>query len=83
MPERVFMAGGGKDGEQGSSLNLINMLLSMMLSDKAGIKIGEGGQDLGELERFAAAITSAETVRAAEAAKTGAAAEPAPDSGAA
>ena len=55
VPERVFMAG-GKDGENGSTLNLVNMLLSMMLSEKSGIRFGEPGGEQTDLERFAANV---------------------------
>ena len=50
MPERVFITGGEKGGEA-NSLNLLNTLLSLLISDKGGIQIAEGNPDLAELEK--------------------------------
>ncbi|MDB6173238.1 MAG: hypothetical protein JWL59_2549 [Chthoniobacteraceae bacterium] len=55
VPERVFLSGqgGGKEGE-GNSLNLLNTLIELLVSDKSGIRIEEGRSDLAELEKVIA-----------------------------
>ena len=65
VPERVFLSG-GKDGDQGSTLNLVNMLLSMLLSDKAGIQFSGTSSDVVGLEKFATDIAAEAAGKSAE-----------------
>jgi uncharacterized membrane protein YqiK len=65
VPERVFMAGSGQEGE-GTSLNLINTLVGLLISDKSGIQIAEGNPDLAELEK-AIATAQAEAAKSSKA----------------
>ena len=53
VPERVFIAGGGKEGE-GNPLGLLSTLLSLLVSEKSGIEIAAGNPELAELEKVVA-----------------------------
>jgi hypothetical protein len=60
VPERVFIMGGGKDGEGKTdvgSVNLLSQLLGLILSEKAGIGVTEKSPGLESLEKFAEEIT--------------------------
>lgn len=60
VPERVFIMGGGKDGEGKAdvgSVNLLSQLLGLILSEKAGIGVTEKSPGLESLEKFAEEIT--------------------------
>jgi uncharacterized membrane protein YqiK len=60
VPERVFIMGGGKDGEGNvdtGSVNLLSQLLGLILSEKAGIGVTEKSPGLESLEKFAEEIT--------------------------
>ncbi|HTS17450.1 MAG TPA: SPFH domain-containing protein [Verrucomicrobiae bacterium] len=70
VPERVFIMGGGKDGEGTGdlgSVNLLSQLLAMILSEKAGIGMTEKSPGLESLEKFAEEITKHATEAKAEA----------------
>jgi hypothetical protein len=58
--ERVFIMGGGKDGEGKAdlgSVNLLSQLLGLILSEKAGIGVTENLPGLESLEKFTEEIT--------------------------
>src|SRR5207245_1659695 len=60
VPERVFIMGGGKDGEgKGDigSVNLLSQLLGLILSEKAGIGVTDKAPSVEALEKFTAEIT--------------------------
>lgn len=54
VPERMFVSGAtGADG-QGGSTNLLHTLLSLLVSEKSGLRLDEGGAGLAELEKVPA-----------------------------
>src|SRR5439155_10585812 len=60
VPERLFIMGGGKDGEakpEFASVSTLGQLLSLLLAEKAGIGVTEKTQDLEALEKFTAELT--------------------------
>ena len=62
VPERVFITGGGAEG-QGTSLSLLNTLLGLLLSDKSGIRIAADDPEVAKLEK---AIAEAQAEAAAK-----------------
>ena len=69
VPERVFITGGEGEG-QGTSLSLLNTLLSLLLSDKSGVRIAEDDPEVAKLEK-AIVEAQAEAAKAREPAKKG------------
>jgi uncharacterized membrane protein YqiK len=60
VPERLLLMGGAKDGEAKpdfASASTLGQLLTLLLSEKAGIGITEKSPDLEELEKFTAQLT--------------------------
>jgi uncharacterized membrane protein YqiK len=60
VPERLFLMGGAKDGDQKAdftSVSTLGQLLTLLLAEKAGIGVTEKSQDLEELEKFTAQLT--------------------------
>lgn len=60
VPERVFIMGGGKDGDgkgDMGSVNLLSQLLGLLLSEKAGIGVTEKNKDIEALDRFTDEMT--------------------------
>ena len=60
VPERLFIMPGGRDGEgkfEMGSVNLLSQLLGLLLAEKAGIGVNEGGAELAELEKLTTELT--------------------------
>ncbi len=60
VPERLLLMGGAKDGETKAdfaSVSTLGQLLTLLLSEKAGMGITGKSQDLEELEKFTAHLT--------------------------
>jgi hypothetical protein len=60
VPERLFLMGGGKNGDDKtdlSSVSILGQLLSLLLAEKAGIGVTKKGSELEELEKFTAQLT--------------------------
>jgi uncharacterized membrane protein YqiK len=55
VPQRLFVVGGeaGKNGSALGTSNIVSQLLALLLSEKAGLGIGENAQATSELESFA------------------------------
>ena len=56
VPERVLISG-TKDGES-SQMGLLSMLLNLLVSEKAGIKVAEDDATLAELEKYSASVAA-------------------------
>ncbi len=60
VPQRLFIAGGARDGEgkvELGSVNVLSQLLGLLLAEKAGMGMTEKTQDLEALEQFTAQLT--------------------------
>ena len=59
VPSRLFISGGGKDGD-GQSGSVLETLLNLILSEKAGINITENEKSSRPLEDFIQRFASGE-----------------------
>jgi len=64
VPERLFMIGGGKNGSNGNGTHdadvqggVMGQLVALLLSEKAGIGVTDGGKGMAELEELARELT--------------------------
>jgi len=57
VPERVFVAGGGEDGNSGQSAGLFGLLLNMLIAEKSGFQTGQADPALAEIDALAERVT--------------------------
>ena len=70
VPNRLFISGaGGKGGEGQVGGSVLETLLSLLLSEKAGINVQEGATVSKPLEEFIRQFTSKESVDTARGTK--------------
>ncbi len=58
VPERLLIMAGadGAKSEDGQSLGMLGQLITLLLSEKAGIGVTDNARDLGELEKLSAEL---------------------------
>ena len=67
VPSRLFISGGGKDGEGQTGGSVLETLLNLLLSEKAGINISANSAASRPLEDFIRKFTNGEPAEAARA----------------
>jgi hypothetical protein len=62
VPSRLFINGGGKDSENQTGGSVLETLLNLLLSEKAGINVAENGATSRPLDEFLRQFTGSGTV---------------------